>query len=98
MATTGTMITGDVATDLQNQSARVIDMSDVIAEREPNNAPFVALMGKIGKGTLKSPKREWLESFSMPRFGSVSASATSAATSLAIASSTSGYYRQGDGI
>lgn len=98
MATTGTMVTGDIATDLEQQSARVIDMSNVIAELEPNNAPFVALMGKIGKATLKSPKREWLESFSMPRFGSVSASATSAATSVAIASSTSGYYRQGDGI
>lgn len=92
------IITGDEATDTIQQSQRVIDMSDVIAELEPNNAPYVALMGKLGKGTLKSPKREWLESFSMPRFTTVSASGTSAVSALPIASSVSGYFRVGDGV
>lgn len=92
------LITGDEATDTILSNQRVIDMSNVIAELEPDNAPFVALMGKLGKGTLRSPKKEWLESFSMPRFTTLTASATSAATSFAIASATSGYFRVGDGV
>lgn len=93
-----TIITGDEATDTVLSNQRVIDMSNVIAELEPNNAPFVALLGKIGKGTLRSPKKEWLESFPMPRFTTLSASATSAASALAIASAVSGYFRVGDGV
>lgn len=96
MATT--TITGDEATDLINQSQREIDMASRISELEPTNAPFIALLDRLGSMPAISPKVEWLEVVSMPRFDTVTASATSAASSLAIASATSGYYRVGDGI
>lgn len=91
-----TTISGDAATDLVNQSERVIDMADRIAELEPNNAPFVAILRRIGKVKAKSPKVEWLEAQSMPRFDTLSASATSAATTLGATNSSR--FRVGDGV
>lgn len=91
-----TQISGDEATDTINQSQRVIDMQDSIAELEPNNAPFVALLRKLGKVKARSPKVEWLELQSMPRFDTLSASATSAATALAATNASR--FRVGDGV
>jgi len=91
-----TLLSGDLATDIINQSQRVIDMQDSIAELEPNNAPFVTLLRKIGKYQAKSPKVEWLEDESMPRFDVVSATFTSAATS--IGATNNAWFRVGDGV
>src|SRR5215471_4677047 len=91
-----TLISGDLATDIINQSQRVVDMQDSIAELEPNNAPFVTLLRKIGKYQAKSPKVEWLEDESMPRFDVVSATFTSAATS--IGATNNAWFRVGDGV
>ena len=44
MATAPTVLTGDLALDVINQSQRVIDMDDRIAELEPNAAPLVVLL------------------------------------------------------
>jgi hypothetical protein len=91
-----TLISGDLATDIINQSQRVVDMQDAIAELEPNNAPFVALLRKLGKYQAKSPKVEWLEDESMPRFDVVSATFTSAVA--AIPATNSSWFRVGDGV
>jgi hypothetical protein len=91
-----TLLGGDLATDIINQSQRVIDMQDSIAELEPNNAPFVALLRKLGKYQAKSPKVEWLEDESMPRFDVVSAALTSAAAS--IGATNNAWFRVGDGV
>jgi hypothetical protein len=91
-----TLVSGDLATDIINQSQRVIDMQDSIAELEPNNAPFVALLRRLGKYQAKSPKVEWLEDESMPRFDVVSATFTSAATSIPVTNAA--WFRVGDGI
>jgi len=92
-----TLISGDLATDIINQSQRVVDMQDRISELEPNNAPFVALLRKIGKYQAKSPKVEWLEDESMPRFDTVSAAIT-ATTATNIGVTNAAWYRVGDGI
>src|SRR5215471_18571058 len=92
-----TLISGDLATDIINQSQRVIDMQDSISELEPNNAPFVSLLRKIGKYQAKSPKVEWLEDESMPRFDVMSAAVTSSAVS-AIPVTNASYFRVGDGV
>jgi len=91
-----TLVSGDLATDIINQSQRVIDMQDSIAELEPNNAPFVALLRQLGKYQAKSPKVEWLEDESMPRFDTVSATFTATATSLAATNPS--WFRVGDGV
>src|SRR5215471_13452271 len=92
-----TLISGDLATDIINQSQRVVDMQDSIAELEPNNAPFVTLLRKIGKYQAKSPKVEWLEDESMPRFDTLSAALTST-TGTTVAVANPAYFRVGDGI
>lgn len=91
-----TLLTGDESTDIINQSGRKIDMQDRISYLEPNNAPFVAMLRRIGKVKASSPKVEWLESESMPRFDTLSASATSAATALGATNPS--YFRVGDGV
>jgi len=91
-----TLVSGDLATDIINQSQRVVDMQDSISELEPDNAPFVALLRKIGKYQARSPKVEWLEDESQPRFDTLSASATNAATSFTVTNPA--YFRVGDGV
>ncbi len=92
MATT--IVTGDLALDVINQSQRVIDMDDRIAELEPNASPLVVLLKKLKRVQAISPKVEWLEQVLMPRYDTLSASATSATTSLPVTNSA--YYRVGD--
>lgn len=92
MATT--LLTGDLALDLINQSQRVIDMDDKIAELEPNASPLVVLLKKLRRVKAISPKAEWLENSLMPRYDVLSATATSAAT--AIPATNSAYFRVGD--
>lgn len=51
-------------------------------ELEPNVAPLVALMNKLGSVPATNPKIEWIEDESMPRYTTLSASALSAATAF----------------
>lgn len=92
MATT--LISGDISTDVLNQSQRVIDMDTKIAELEPNASPLVVLLKKMRRVNAMSPKVEWLEDSLMPRYDVLSASATSAATAIPATQPT--YYRVGD--
>lgn len=94
MATT--VISGDLSLDVINQSQRVIDMDDKIAELEPNASPLVVLLKKLRRVQAISPKVEWLEQVLMPRYDTLSASATSAATAIPVSQPT--YYRVGDVI
>lgn len=96
MAPTPTILTGDLATDLINQSQRVIDMDTSIASLEPNASPLVVLLKKLRRVQAISPKVEWLEQLLMPRYTVTSATATSAATALPVLCAT--YFRVGDVI
>ena len=71
MATT--VISGDLSLDVINQSQRVIDMDDKIAELEPNASPLVVLLKKLRRVQAISPKVEWLEQVLMPRYDTLSA-------------------------
>lgn len=55
-----TLLSGDLATDIINQSQRVVDMDNAIAELEPNNAPFVALLRRLRTKPAFSPQVQWL--------------------------------------
>ena len=63
-----------------NVSNNPLDMSNKILELEPSQAPFVTLMNKLNKVKATNPKFQWQESQSMPWLTTLSASATSAAT------------------
>jgi hypothetical protein len=91
-----TIVTGTLATDTINQSQRVIDMSDRIAELEPDEAPLVTLLRRLRRRKAQAPKVEWLEDESMPRFTTTSATAASNAT--AIPTATGNYFRVGDSV
>lgn len=89
-----TLIVGDVATDTVNSSQRLPDISDRIADLEPNAAPLVVLLKRLRKRVAQQPKVEWLESEAMPRFDATTATATSVATSIGVANGN--YFRVGD--
>lgn len=91
-----TILTGDLATDIINSAQKKIDMDDTIAELEPNNAPYVTILRKVRKKKATATKVEWLENERMPRFDVVSASFTSAATS--IPATNASFFRVGDGV
>lgn len=94
MAAPPVLLTGDLATDIINQSQRVIDMDDKIAELEPNASPLVVLLKKLRRVQAISPKVEWLENQLMPRYDTLSAAAASGATAIPTAHAS--YFRVGD--
>ena len=88
-----TLVAGDLANDTINQSQRVIDMDDGIAQLEPDVAPLTLLLRKLRKQPAISPKVEWLEDERMPRITTTSASAASNASSVSV---TDNIFRVGD--
>jgi hypothetical protein len=96
MATAPNVITGDLALDIINQSQRVIDMDDRIAELEPNSAPLVVLLKKLSRKQAIAPTVEWLEQVLMPRYDVTSAAATNVATTIVVVNAQ--FFRVGDVI
>ena len=93
-----TILTGvvDDADILSNQ--RVVDMSPTIAMLEPDEAPLTTMLQKTSKRAAYSQKVEWLSDELVPRLTTLSASATSSATALDVATGTGTYFRPGDVI
>ena len=91
-----TILTGvvDDADILSNQ--RVVDMSPTIAQLEPDEAPLTTMLQKVGKRAAFSQKVEWLSDELVPRLTTLSASAASDLTALAVATGTGTYFRPGD--
>lgn len=69
------------------------DMDTPVHDLEPNAAPFLTLLNKLKKKPATNPKIEWLEDEQLPRVTTLSASAASNATDLAV---TADYFRAGD--
>lgn len=93
-----TILTGTVddADILSNQ--RIVDMSPTIAMLEPDEAPLTTMLQKTSKRAAQSQKVEWLSDELVPRLTTLSASATSSATALSVATGTGTYFRPGDVI
>jgi len=68
-------------------------MAANVFELEPNVAPLVALMNRLGSVPATTPKIEWNEDESMPRITTLSASAASNATAFG---TTADIFRVGD--
>ena len=88
-----TLIAGDQTTGNINASQIPPDMDNVLHQLEPNVAPLTVLTQKLKKRKAMAPKVEWLEHGRMPRFTTLSASATSTATALGV---TADIFRVGD--
>jgi hypothetical protein len=87
-----TLLTGvEQSTDNTDNNPR--DMAANVAELEPNVAPLLALLNRVSKKAATNPKIEWLETESMPRYTTLSASAASNATSASV---TDNIFRAGD--
>jgi hypothetical protein len=73
----GTISTADPVADEQ-----VVDMKNEFAELDPDDSQFVTLLTKLGTRQAVREKIEWLEDQLRPRLITLSASATSAASSI----------------
>ncbi len=76
-----------------NTDNNVRDML-MVADLEPNAAPLVQLMNKMGSKPAKNPKVEWLEDELKPRVATIAASAASGATAYTFSSQD--YFTVGD--
>lgn len=68
-------------TTIQNTDNNVRGVDFAVYELEPDVAPLTVLMNAMGSSPAINPKFEWEEDEGMPRITTLSASATSAATS-----------------
>lgn len=75
-------------------NTRVIDMSDTIHLLDPNAAPLTAVTMKMRKAKCFNPKFEWLEDDYIPTADTVSATAVTAAVTMAMNGIT--YFRTAD--
>lgn len=91
-----TILTGlqDDNTILSNR--RVIDMNPVVAMLDPDQSQFTTMLMKLSSRPAFSSKVEWLEDQLLPRVTTLSASATSAAGTISVASNTGSYFKVND--
>lgn len=92
-----TLVTANPVDDqdiLSNE--RVIDMSEIIGQLETEYTQFDTMLRKLSSKKATSSKVEWLEDRLFPRLTTLAASATSAATSVSVATDTGAYFVVGD--
>ncbi len=74
MATIPTLITASRGTDNQSdETRRKRDVSDAMAQLEPDAGPLVTLMSKTRSESCTDPKFEWFEDQLLPRFDTLNA-------------------------
>lgn len=75
---------------------RVVDMDDELKILEPEYTQFYTILQKLSSKPANSSKVEWLEDQLFPRLSSLSASITSGAGTMVVASGEGPYFRFGD--
>jgi hypothetical protein len=90
------VLQGDLSLDIINQTQRVLDIDDRIAELEPNASPLVVLLKKLKKVQAISPWVQWLEHVLMPRYDALTAAYLLNAATIVVAHGA--YFRVGDVI
>ena len=88
--------TGVVDTEARLSSERIVDMDPSIGLKETDNAQFMTILGKLPSTDATQVEVRWLEDQLLPNRSTLAASATSADTSLVVASGTGIYFRAGD--
>jgi len=90
------MITNAVSTANLNATQRVLDVADKIYLLEPNAAPLYVLVSKLNKRVAINPEFKWLEDDLNPSWSTLAASATSAATTITVATGEGPYFNKYD--
>src|SRR5262245_29935874 len=80
----GTVVTGNVSTEETLPDERKIDMDEKIKVLRPDDTPFVTLTSRLSSRSAVREKVNWLEEEDFPRLVSLSAAATSGATTLVL--------------
>lgn len=88
--------TGLVATDDPLANELLPDIREKITMLDPDNTQFTTLLMKLSEERAQSFKVEWLNDELLPMVASMSASAASDATNLAVTSGDGSYFKDGD--
>jgi hypothetical protein len=88
--------TGLVATDDPLSNELLPDIRDKIAMLDPDTTQFTTMLMKLPEERAQSFKVEWLNDELLPQVASMSASAASDATNLAVTSGDGSYFKDGD--
>jgi hypothetical protein len=88
--------TGVVDTEARLSSEKVVDMDPKIGLKETDNAQFMTILKKLPSVDATQVEVRWLEDQLFPNRTTLAASATSAATTFALATDTGAYVRVGD--
>lgn len=88
--------TGVVDTEARLSSEREVDMDPSIGLKETDNAQFMTILKKLPSTDATQVEVRWLEDQLLPNRSTLAASATSAASSIDVATGTGVYFRAGD--
>jgi hypothetical protein len=91
-----TMITGGTVSQYILANLRVVDFADKIYLLQPEAAPLYVLVSRLNKRPAINTTIQWPENDLNPTWSSLSASATSAATALAVATGEGVYFNKYD--
>jgi hypothetical protein len=88
--------TGVVDTEARLSSEKIVDMDPKIGLKETDNAQFMTILKKLPSTDATQVEVRWLEDQLFPNRTTLATSATSAATTLDVATGTGVYFRAGD--
>lgn len=88
--------TGTVDTETILADEKVVDMSNEFRLLQPDSTQFTTMLDRLPSKPAIREKVNWLEDQYFPNLSSLAASATSAATSITVATGEGVYFRVGD--
>lgn len=93
-----TITSGIVDTEAVLGDEKVVDMEDRFRNLDPDHSQFATILSKLPSRAATREKVNWLEDELFPNLTTLAASATSAATSISVATDTGTYFRAGDQV
>ena len=91
-----TINSGIVDTEAVLADEKVVDMEPSFRLLDPDTSQFMTILNKLPSRNATREKVNWLEDELFPNLTTLAASATSAATTIAVATDTGTYFRAGD--
>lgn len=93
-----TITSGIVDTEAVLSDEKVVDMEDRFRLLDPDNSQFSTILSKLPSRAATREKVNWLEDELFPNLTTLAASASSAVTTLSVATGTGTYFRAGDQV
>lgn len=91
-----TITSGIVDTEAVLSDEKVVDMEERFRLLDPDTSQYMTILNKLPSKVAKREKVNWLEDELFPNLTTLAASATSAATTVDVATGTGTYFRAGD--